>query len=63
MADLSLLTLKWSKNIIHKYLVSHTVNSKTRNKESQINKIYFIYAFCVVFSSLIAEVSRGEQEK
>ena len=30
------------------------MNSKTRNiKESQINKIYLIYAFCVVLSSLL----------
>ena len=36
------------------------MNLKTRNKESQINTVYLIYVFCVVLSSLLAEVSHGD---
>ena len=64
MADFSLFTLEWLKNILHKIYIFHTVNSKTRNKESKINKVYLISAFCVVLSSLLAEVpSHSEQEE
>ena len=63
MAGFSLSTFEWSKNILHKYFVFHAVNSKTWNKESQINIVYLIYAFCVVLSFLLAEVTHGEREK
>ena len=65
MADFTLFTFEWSKNILHlnTYSIFHTLNSKTRNKESRINKVYLIYVFCVVLSFLPGEVSHGEREK
>ena len=48
IANFSLYYFQSSKNILHKYFVFQTVNSKIRNKDSQINQVYLIYAFCVV---------------
>ena len=41
----SLFTIEWLNKILHKYFIFYTVNSKTRDKESQIDKVYLIYAF------------------
>ena len=49
-------------NMLHKYVIFHPVKSKTRNKESRINKVYLIYNFFGVLNSLLAEVSHGERD-
>ena len=50
MADLSLF-------------IFHTVNSETRNKETQINKVYFIDAFRVILSSLPCASENNEKNE